>query len=237
KNRTSGSDSMDHIPKTASGEKHMSSSSKPRASKAEQQVLNRRKFLGAGAALGVSAAAMASSQSASAKEIEWDREVDIVVIGAGASGLPAAIAARDTGAEVMVVEHHFDVGGIAIMSGGDIRVGGGNRLQMAAGIKETADDIYKRWTHPLQHRFADFDLIRRFADENVATFDFLEANGVNFDRPGTEVPREGRVGLTPTPGVRPHEWPIRTDNVALDQGRNGSGTVRPLEHRARDKGC
>ena len=34
----------------------------------------------------------------------------------------------------------------------------------------------------------------------------------------------------------PHEWPIRTDKLALDQGRNGSGIVRPLELSARDKG-
>ena len=158
------------------------------------------------------------------------------MIGAGASGLPAAIAARDQGVEVMVVEHHFDTGGIAIMSGGDIRIGGGNRLQKAAAINETADDVFKRWTDPLRHRFADAELVRRFADENVATFDFLEANGVNFDRPGTDVPKEGKPGLTNTPGVRPHEWPIRTDNLTLDQGRNGSGIVRPLALSARDKG-
>jgi succinate dehydrogenase/fumarate reductase flavoprotein subunit len=88
----------------------------------------------------------------------------------------------------------------------------------------------------LRHRFADADLVRRFADENVNAFDFLEANGVNFDRHGTQVPRELQVGLNDTPGVRPHEWPIRTDLLTLDQGRNGSGIVRPLEHSARDKG-
>ena len=203
---------------------------------AAEKVFNRRNFLGAGAASVAAAATAVPSQAAPAREIAWDREVDIIVIGAGASGLPAAIAARDGGAEVMVVDHHFDTGGIAIMSGGDIRIGGGNRLQIAAGIKETADDVYRRWTHPLRHRFADADLVRRFADEGVATFDFLEANGVNFDRHGTAVPREGRVGLTKTPGVRPHEWPVRTDNIAHDQARNGSGIVKPLELSARDKG-
>ena len=34
----------------------------------------------------------------------WDRETDIVVIGAGATGLPAAIVAREAGASVIVVE-------------------------------------------------------------------------------------------------------------------------------------
>ncbi len=217
----------------------MPSSSKAGVPADSELSVDRRRFLSGGAAAGVSvAAAVASSAAtaATAKEIVWDREVDIVVIGAGVSGLPAAIAARDQGAEVLVVEHHFDVGGIAIMSGGDIRIGGGNRLQKAAGINETADDVFKLWTDPLKHRFADAELVRRFADENVATFDFLEANGVNFDLPGTSVPEEGKPGLTRTPGVRPHEWPIRTDKLTLDQGRNGSGIVRPLELSARDKG-
>jgi FAD binding domain len=217
----------------------MPSSSKAGVPADSELSVDRRRFLSGGAAAGVSvAAAVASSAAtaATAKEIVWDREVDIVVIGAGVSGLPAAIAARDQDAEVLVVEHHFDVGGIAIMSGGDIRIGGGNRLQKAAGINETADDVFKLWTDPLKHRFADAELVRRFADENVATFDFLEANGVNFDLPGTSVPEEGKPGLTRTPGVRPHEWPIRTDKLTLDQGRNGSGIVRPLELSARDKG-
>ena len=217
----------------------MPSSSKAGVPADSELSVDRRRFLSGGAAAGVSVAAAVASSAATAaagKEIVWDREVDIVVIGAGVSGLPAAIAARDQGAEVLVVEHHFDVGGIAIMSGGDIRIGGGNRLQKAAGINETADDVFKLWTDPLKHRFADAELVRRFADENVATFDFLEANGVNFDLPGTSVPEEGKPGLTRTPGVRPHEWPIRTDKLTLDQGRNGSGIVRPLELSARDKG-
>ncbi len=217
----------------------MSSKSKTDAQEQSDQILSRRRFLSAGAAAGAGVAAVVTGSSpaaAASKDIVWDREVDIIVIGAGASGLPAAIAARDQGAEVIVVDHHFDTGGIAIMSGGDIRIGGGNRLQKAAGINETADDIFKRWTDPLKHRFADAELVRRFADENVATFDFLEANGVNFDRHGTNVPKEFKPGLTSTPGVRPHEWPIRTDKLTLDQGRNGSGIVRPLELSARDKG-
>jgi hypothetical protein len=200
-------------------------------------ILSRRRFLRAGAATAASAVAVAPAAAASrAQEIVWDREVDVIVIGAGASGLPAAIAARDGGASVICVDHHFETGGIAIMSGGDIRIGGGNRIQKAAGSKETADDIFKRWTDPLQHRFADADIVRRFADENVATFDFLEANGVNFDRHGSNVPRQLRPGITSTPGMRPNEWPVRTDNIALDQGRNGSGIVRPLELSARDMG-
>ena len=34
----------------------------------------------------------------------WDREADVVVIGAGATGLPAAIVAREAGSSVILVE-------------------------------------------------------------------------------------------------------------------------------------
>jgi NADPH-dependent 2,4-dienoyl-CoA reductase/sulfur reductase-like enzyme len=145
----------------------MSESSKADKPVNSDSKFSRRRFLGAGAAASVSVAAAVSGSPAAAapsKEIVWDHEVDVIVIGAGASGLPAAVAARDQGVEVMLVDHHFDVGGIAIMSGGDIRIGGGNRLQKAAGKSETADDVYKRWTDPAAHRFADHDLLRRFAD-------------------------------------------------------------------------
>src|SRR5262249_60414285 len=48
----------------------------------------------------------------------WDFEADVVVIGAGATGLPAAIAAIDAGASVIVVEANYDIGGGAGFGGG-----------------------------------------------------------------------------------------------------------------------
>src|SRR5690348_5890655 len=43
--------------------------------------------------------------------VDWDREADVVVIGAGATGLPAAIVARETGCSVILVEAEKDIGG------------------------------------------------------------------------------------------------------------------------------
>jgi succinate dehydrogenase/fumarate reductase flavoprotein subunit len=50
----------------------------------------------------------------------WDLEADVVIIGAGATGLPAAMKAVDEGASVMVLEANYDVGGQAILSGGNV---------------------------------------------------------------------------------------------------------------------
>ena len=55
----------------------------------------------------------------------WHAEADVVVIGSGATGLPAAIVTREAGASVIVVEAEKDIGGHAITSGGNVPLGGG----------------------------------------------------------------------------------------------------------------
>ena len=219
----------------------MSTEKLDKSRRKSQAALSRRDFFKRGAAAGLGAAALTGAGVASARageggEISWDVETDVIVIGAGASGLPAAITARDAGAEVIVVEHHFEAGGIAVMSGGNIAIGGGNRLQTAVGQQDSPDQVFARISRPFQERFANRYLVRRYVDEQVEAFDFLEANRVNFDWHGTDVPNESGPGVTSETQVRPHEWPVRVSVVSHDRGRNGSGIVRPLEVSARDKG-
>src|ERR1700704_1078316 len=58
--------------------------------------MDRRRFLTSGAAVSAVAVAAIPTQPAKAADaVSWDREVDVVVIGAGAGGLVAAIAARE----------------------------------------------------------------------------------------------------------------------------------------------
>ena len=54
----------------------------------------------------------------------WDYTADVVIIGAGAVGLPAAIRARDKGASVIVVDANYDAGGHVTLSGGNVPLGG-----------------------------------------------------------------------------------------------------------------
>ena len=70
---------------------------------------------------------------------------DVVVIGAGVAGLPAAITARDNGASVIIVDENFDIGGRGILSGGRVQVGGGHALQQKLGIKDTPDMLFNDW--------------------------------------------------------------------------------------------
>ncbi len=201
--------------------------------------VSRRSFLkttvakgGAGIAI---AAAGLQPKEAEAADIKWDRSADVVVVGAGVSGLACACAARDAGASVIVIEENFDIGGRGIMSGGSIQLGGGHSLQKKYGTVDSADMIFADWTrhdHP-SSRYSNRDIVRKFADENAATFEFLLAHGVQFT--GRE---ESGGGATTNAGrtYQTVEWHIPSQLIAPHRGRNGSGLVRRLEESARKAG-
>jgi choline dehydrogenase-like flavoprotein len=123
--------------------------------------MNRRTFI-KDSALGVGATALAGvatqdADVAAQRIANWDRVSDVVIAGAGPSGLCAAIMARDQGASVLVIEQNHDIGGHAMVSGGRIPLGGGTRLQKKFGIVDSADQVYLDHTDPknLEIRFSD----------------------------------------------------------------------------------
>ena len=98
------------------------------------RALSRRDFVKAGAAAGLGGAVLSApgealAQASPVQGITWDYEADVVVLGSGATGMVAAIRARDLGATVIVVDQNFDVGGKMIHSGGWISLGGGDAIQ------------------------------------------------------------------------------------------------------------
>lgn len=210
----------------------MSRKARGRGANAE---VSRRSFLSAGAGSAVLAAAGAQAAGGNdAAPRHFERSADVVVIGAGVAGLPAAITARDHGASVIVVEENYDIGGRGILSGGRVHLGGGHALQLKAKIKDSPDQVFADWTRhdTADARYSDRDLVRVFADENVPTFNFLVENGVKFnERPiGPE-----RASTVPRTFVTA-EWPVASELIAPGRGRNGSGLVRSLAAAARAKG-
>jgi predicted oxidoreductase len=194
------------------------------------QSLSRRRFLGSGAAAGaVAVTTTAQAQQPRGDAISWDREADVVVIGAGAGGLPAAIAAREKGASVIVVEMNFDIGGRCMMSFGGLYIGGGNRMQQAIGMNDTPDLVFADWarTEMPMGRFSDRALVRTYADDNLDLFNWLEKHGVKWE---AYRPKPDRLDRSRT-RLNCFAWPKETTNPM-----RGSGFVRPLAQTARNMG-
>src|ERR1051326_7153697 len=80
--------------------------------------VSRRSFLKEGAAVGLGVTGLAGltvPEAEAQSRIKWDREANVVIAGAGASGLCAAISARDHGATVIAVDENHDIGGHAML--------------------------------------------------------------------------------------------------------------------------
>ena len=203
--------------------------------KAVKANVSRRSFLTTGTAGAVAVGLGATEASAQAVPARWDLTADVVIIGAGVAGLPAAITARDLGASVIVVEENFDIGGRGMLSGGRVQLGGGHALQQKFNIKDNADQVFLDWVRADdgESRYSDRDLVRVYADENVATYQFLIENGVEF----IEKPI-GPVDASTLPRIFvTKEWHIPAEVVAPHRHRNGSGLVRRLAESARKKGA
>jgi len=213
---------------------------------------SRRDFIKATAAGAGAAAWMgASAEQAEAHPGHWDKEADVVVVGAGATGLPAAIQAIEAGATVIMIDANTDVGGHAILSGGNVALGGGTSRQQKYGVIDSADLLYSDLTDwsvvepngfP-DYRYNDKEVIRAFADESARTYEWLIAHGVTFvDKApdtlgghavGNSAPRESHAA--------PLEWPQVQTGVAVSPERrattsSGVGLIRPLEATARKLG-
>ena len=110
----------------------MSRKKKVDSSHEEEGSLSRREFFKGGIAVaGLGAAAVAAPTAAkAADDMTWDYEVDVLIIGAGCSGLPAAIRARDAGLSVLAIDQNFDPGGKMLHSGAQVSLGGGDPVQL-----------------------------------------------------------------------------------------------------------
>jgi fumarate reductase flavoprotein subunit len=117
---------------------------------------------------------------------------DIIVIGGGAAGWSAALAAAQSGASVTLVEKLAESGGSSAMSGGCLALAGTD-LQAAQGVEDSPDLLYNDLCDVGQH-VNDAALVRTYCDAQLAAYDWLKQAGVRFSpvietASGQSVPR------------------------------------------------
>ncbi len=176
------------------------------------------------------------------EQTSWDLVADVVVVGSGGTGLPAAIAAIDSRASVIVVEANYDIGGHAIVSGGNTALGGGTSAQKKYGIVDSPDLVFSDLTDwsvvepngSANYRYNDRAVMRAFADNCAKTYEFLVANGVKFK---DQAPNNQGAHSTGNSAPREnHSIWKEGAGLASPNNRPGTGLIRSLETSARKKG-
>ncbi|HET9428913.1 MAG TPA: FAD-dependent oxidoreductase, partial [Allosphingosinicella sp.] len=103
------------------------------------------------------------------------RSFDLIVVGAGSAGLPAAIFAARRGASVLLLDHAGQLGGSLWVATGQMSAAG-TRLQKERGI-EDSPDLHFDDVMRISRGTANPGLVRLAVDNAAATFDWLEDEG------------------------------------------------------------
>ncbi|MCP1676923.1 fumarate reductase flavoprotein subunit [Natronocella acetinitrilica] len=111
---------------------------------------------------------------------EMDFSLPLLIVGGGACGMVAALAAADAGCEVAVLERDPIPRGNTFMSSGFIPAAG-TRFQAAKGISDSvqtmAADIHRK-----NHDQADPDIVRTLAEASSGTIEWLaDRHGIPLD--------------------------------------------------------
>ena len=135
--------------------------------------MKRRSFVaGAGA---WAAAGWLGAGAARAWAAASETRYDLIVIGAGTAGIPAAIFAAARGARVLMLDAANDIGGTLHLSTGQMSAAG-TKLQASLGIVDSAqahfDDVMR-----ISKGTADPELVRLAVDNAATSFDWLMDHG------------------------------------------------------------
>ncbi|WP_328601401.1 FAD-binding protein [Nocardia terrae] len=154
----------------------------------------------------------------------WDSSADVVVVGYGGAGVAAALAARESGADVLALDRYLG-GGATALSGGIVYAGGGTWVQRAAGVEDDVENMLAYLRAEVGDTVSEATL-RRFCEESPAMIEWLTRHGVPFQ-----------------PSLCPFKTSYPTDDYYLYySGSENSGGFRELAtprqrgHRAHGRG-
>lgn len=140
---------------------------------------------------------------------KWDHEADVIVVGGGTAGLPAATTAAEAGLKATVLEWKSACGGSFNMVAGAFAIAGSDE-QRELGIEDGPDIIYDDLVNISG---AVPELARAFADNQLDAYKMLREEGIKF------------------PGIVPHPCHSRPRCLGWLQGL-GPKLVQALVNRA-----
>ncbi len=169
---------------------------------------------------------------------QWDRVVDVAIVGSGAAALTAAILAHDGGAEVLIVERAGLVGGTSAVSGGVMWLPR-NQHMASVGIEDSREDAIAYISRLAAGQDYDPAQVEAWVDAAPEALAYLEANTPlrmqavpgfpdyyhPFEIPGR---RPGGRSVEPVPYPTREalgDWRARVANRIADPNLGGSSTL------------
>lgn len=105
---------------------------------------------------------------------DWDKQVDILVVGSGAGGMLAALVGASNHADVLIVEKDKLWGGTSATSGGGIWIPGSDQAK-EAGFEDDLDDAF-RYVRALSADNVPDENIRAYVDNAASMLRWVTAN-------------------------------------------------------------
>lgn len=169
------------------------------------------------------------------------KDADVIIIGAGLSGLSAAVEMGRSGLSVLVIDMNSVAGGHAVLAGGVAMVA--TPLQERLGIDDSAELAYRDWLDWTED--GDTEWTRYYAANSRAMiYDWVTEMGVEFVRVvpghGNSVPRfhftQGRAVHLVLPIFRAalglanvsFRWNVRAQKLLLEGNRVTGVVIRDL---------
>ncbi|MBE6005409.1 MAG: FAD-dependent oxidoreductase [Lachnospiraceae bacterium] len=125
-----------------------------------------------------------ASETAKSTEVK-DLKADVVVVGAGATGVSAALTAQQAGADVILLEKAATPGGVSIIAGGPMGIDSKEQKEAGVAGTFTTADVLKYW-QDYNCWMDDGQLFYNIANRSGETIDWLEDNGMEFTFMGIE---------------------------------------------------
>ncbi|MBC6342230.1 FAD-dependent oxidoreductase [Lactobacillus kimbladii] len=159
-------------------------------------------------------------------DLQFEDQTDILVIGAGAAGLSASIAARQKGAAVICLEYTSSyMLSDMTLSGGYYNAGGGTSLQKAQGIADTKEN-WNNYLKAVGQGYEDAGMRETIVEHGAEDYEWLAGEvGVNFQEV-QEIGNEEAMKDYATPAARSH----------LTVEKSGYGLSKPLYNKAKEVG-
>jgi len=156
---------------------------------------------------------------------------DVIIVGAGTTGMPAALFAAQRGAKVLVVDVADAVGGALHLASGSMSAAGSS-LQKAKGIDDSPEKHFNE-SMKINHGTGDFDKLKLWQENSAETLEWLLSLGLEYpnDQPekghGHEPYDTPRIG-TPKDGGRAY---IAVLKPAFEELLNSGGAELRLGTR------